>query len=133
MSQPQSNSAPVVVIDRPVLGHHDGHGLNESISIVSDQPNDSGAAHTYYFYIDGREVGHLQFQRGPRNVEGSTPGVTEAAVYAVLLDRLAGFQGGPYPSIEGLFQCSLMEEGLASSKRRADERAARGVLGRNEK
>lgn len=113
--------------------HHDGHGLNESIILITDTPDQSGAAHRYEFYINGGFIGSLQFQKGPRNVEGSTPGVTEAAVLAVLIDRLKGFQAGPYSCRENAIQLTKLEETLHWTKARADERAKRGVLGQNAK
>jgi hypothetical protein len=113
--------------------HHDGHGLNESIAIISDAPDQSGASHLYELFIGGEPVAHIQFQKGPRNVEGSTPGATEAALYAVLIDRLRGFQSGPYGCRENAIQLTKLEETLHWTKARADERAKRGVLGKNAK
>lgn len=125
-------------MDRVIDIHHDGHGLNESIRIATDAPDASGAAHRYSFSIerpevDGYQVGYLQFQHGPRNVEGSIAGVTEAALLAVLIDRLRGFQSGPYSSRENAISLTKLEEVLHWSKARADERAKRGVLGHNTK
>jgi hypothetical protein len=116
---------------REVTDHHDGHGLNESIVIVSDEPDQSGAAHHYSASIIGADVVSVQFQKGPRNVEGSTPGATEAALLAILIDRLRGFQAGPYSCRENAIQLTKLEETLHWTKARADARAKRGVLGHN--
>lgn len=116
---------------RQIDTHHDGHGLNESIQIHSDDADRSGAAHYYDGTIDGRPIFHIQFQQGPRNVEGSTPGATEAAILAVLIDRLQGFQAGPYSCRENAIQLTKLEEVLHWTKARADARAKRGVLGHN--
>ncbi len=113
--------------------HHDGHGLNESIEIRTDDPDPSGAAHFYTAMIEGRVIADVQFQKGPRNVEGSIPGLTEAAMLAILIDRLRGFQSGPYSCRENAIQLTKLEEVLHWTKARADERAKRGVLGRNQK
>ena len=118
---------------RTIDTHHDGHGLNESIVIYSDTPDGSGAAHIFDMHIAGHSVGSVQFQKGPRNVEGSTPGVTEAALLAILIDRLRGFQAGPYGCRENAIQLTHLEECLHWTKARADERAKRGVLGKNAK
>lgn len=118
---------------RTVTMHHDGHGLNESIKLVTDAPDKSGAAHFYKASINGSPVAEVQFQQGPRNVEGSTPGITEGALYAILIDRLRGFQAGPYACRENAIQLTKLEECLHWTKARADERAARGVLGTNQK
>lgn len=118
---------------REITTHHDGHGLNESIEIKTDEPNSSGAAHKYECWIGNTRVGVVQFQEGPRNVEGSIPGMTEAALLAILIDRLRGFQTGPYSCRENAIQLTKLEETLHWTKARADERARRGVLGKNEK
>lgn len=116
---------------RQITTHHDGHGLNESIDLRADDPDQSGASHAYGAEIDGELILALQFQQGPRHVEGSTPGMTEAALLAVLIDRLQGFQSGPYSCRENAIQLTKLEEVLHWTKARADERAKRGVLGQN--
>lgn len=127
-------------MERLIETHHDGHGLNESIIIAAD-----AASHYYHAVIaapmaDDAESGvfptpcvQVQFQHGPRNVEGSTPGATEAVLLAILIDRLRGFQTGPYACKENEEQLAHLKAALAAAKKRADERAARGVLGKNAK
>lgn len=119
--------------ERTIDLHHDGHGLNESIVIYTDSPDASGAAHGYVLVIGQQKVAEIRFQQGPRDVEGSTPGATEAAILAVLIDRLRGFQSGPYSCRENAIQLTKLEEVLHWTKARADERAKRGVLGKNAK
>ena len=116
---------------RQITTHHDGHGLNESITILVDDTPINGASHVYEAVMPpaDRHPLHIQFQCGPRNVEGSTPGVTEAVLYAILIDRLEGFQAGPYPCAANAEQLDALRGCLASTKGRADERAARNVLG----
>lgn len=124
---------------RNLTTHHDGHGLNESIQVESvDEIGPGGAHHAYVFHVapyDGapyRQCGEIQFQRGPRNDPSSTPGVTEGAVLATVIDRLEHFQAGPFPSEENAEALDHLRAALAAIKRRADNRAARGVLGKNE-
>jgi hypothetical protein len=112
-----------------IVDHHDGHGLNESIEITKDEPGPGGASHHYVFKIDGKTVGELQFQRGARNEEGSTPGLTTAAVIAALIDQMRGFQTGAFPSSEGALVITKLEEAAHWLRARADNRARRGVLG----
>lgn len=114
---------------RGIDTHHDGHGLNESIRIEADEPGPGGASHHYELTIDGEIVAMIQFQEGPRNEPGSTAGVTEAALLAVLIDRLQMFQAGPYSCRENAIQLTKLEETLHWTKARADARAKRGVLG----
>lgn len=119
--------------ERVLTDHYDGHGLNESIALVADEPDGSGASHAYTATITGVEVARVQFQKGPRNVEGSIPGMTEAALLAILIDRLRGFQAGPYSSRENAINLTKLEECLHWTRARADARAKRGVLGQNVK
>jgi len=113
--------------------HHDGHGLNESIVIQADDLGTDGASHLYELSINDKPIAYIQFQRGPRNVTGSTPGATEAAILAVLIDRLQGFQAGEYRCRENAIQITKLEEALHWTKARADDRAKRKVLGTNAK
>jgi hypothetical protein len=118
---------------RTITDHHDGHGLNESITIEADEPSNGGASHHYTLSTPNTLVGYVQFQQGPRDVEGSIPGVTEAVVLAILIDRLRGFQSGPYACRENAIIITKLEECLHWTKARADARAKRGVLGKAEK
>ena len=122
-----------------ITTHHDGHGLNESIIITRDErdPDAGGASHRYTLEFNAMtdglyEVGRLQFQHGPRNEPGSTPGLTDQAVLAVLIDRHEGFQAGPFACSENEHTMHHLREALRSLKERADERASRNVLGKNE-
>jgi hypothetical protein len=122
-----------------VTSHHDGHGLTERIHVIrADEPGPGGAHHLYQFYVEAGSdnserdmVGFLQFQKGPRNEEGSTPGVLTVAVLAALIDIAQDFQEGEFPSDENAAALYFMKRALAKYKERADKRAARGVLGFN--
>jgi hypothetical protein len=126
---------------RTIGTHHDGHGLNESLVITADDRDTDkggGASHRYEVAFehgdkDTQEAAFIQFQHGPRNVAGSKSGVTEAVLLAVLIDRLEGFQAGPFACRENAIILTKLEECLHWTKARADKRAARGVLGKNEK
>lgn len=114
--------------------HHDGHGLNESIVLTADEkdPLAGGASHHYRAHLQGEFVLSIQFQHGPRNEPGSKPGVTEAVLLAILIDRMEAFNKGPYACRENAIVKTKLEEALHWMKARADERAQRGVLGKNE-
>lgn len=124
---------------RTITTHHDGHGLNESVRIVAMDDAEGPACHRYLFKMDNEDgtmetpLGVIQFQQGPRNEAASIPGVVTAAVIAMLIDHLEGFQRGPYPSRETALVITKLEEALHWTRARADKRAARGVLGKNEK
>lgn len=118
--------------------HHDGHGLNDLLTITCDDrdPNAGGCSHVYklQFYADNGDIhtpGRIEFQHGPRHEDGSTPGITDAALIAVILDRYEGFQAGPYRCRENSLVITKLEEALHWMQHRANDRAARGVLGKD--
>lgn len=136
---------------RRIVSHHDGHGLNDLMEIRADDrhPVNGNASHRYHVVMDitgtaaaiaagctGKTddmVADVQFQFGPRKEPGSVPGCTEAVLMAILIDRLEGFQSGPYACVENDEQLIHLRAALAATRKRADARAARGVLGKNEK
>ena len=123
---------------RTLTTHHDGHGLNESITLTADEPDGSGASHHYAAQtkeqsLAGFDASVVHFQQGPRDEADSTPGVTDAVLLAILIDRMNGFQSGPFACRENAIIKTKLEECLMWTKARADERAQRGVLGKNEK
>lgn len=113
--------------------HVDGLGLNDLIEIWADpQDMKNGAASHYYELRMGEEVvASIQFQHGPRNEAGSTPGVTENALLAVILDRLRCFNEGPYRCRENSVGITKVEEAMMWSTHRAMTRHRQGVLGKN--
>lgn len=120
---------------RQIIDHHDGHGLAESIIVEADDfdPNGGMASHHYTATINGAEVARLQFQQGPRNVAGSTPGVLDSVLLAIVIDRMRSFNAGPFNTRENALVMTHCQEALHWLRHRADERAIRGVLGQNVK
>lgn len=128
---------------RNVTTHHDGLGLNDLIDVEMSDEDANGVPHRVDFYrrltdqevrVDrmGRiHVGFFQMQHGPRNGEGSRPGLSTDAIFAALIDILIGFQSGPFKSREGALVLTKLEEAALWSNKRARDRAARGVLGHN--
>lgn len=130
--------------------HHDGLGLNDKISIHKDavDPEAGNASHCYALKMDitgtataidagctgkaEETVGLLRFQHGPRLGAGSVAGLTNEAVLAVVLDRLKGFQSGPFACRENALAITKLEEALHWMNARARARARQGVLGKNE-
>lgn len=126
--------------ERQITSHHDGHGLNDSITVIADRQTNGGASHRYVAIMPASQTDpgvptplHIQFQQGARNEPGSIPGVTEAVLLAILIDRLQGFQAGPFACTENDEQLVHLESALSATRRRADERAKRGVLGKEQK
>lgn len=120
---------------RQITTHHDGHGLAESITIEADDldPSAGGASHVYVARIKGQEVARVQFQHGPRDEPGSDPGCLDSVLLAFVADRMACFNAGTFPDRTNALVRTKCEEGMHWLRHRADERAARGVLGKNEK
>lgn len=122
---------------REIKTHHDGHGLNEAIQIVANEPGPGGAAHRYFVWYNratGEQKNYVHlfdvdFQCGPRNEAGSTAGVTDIALLAIVRDRLEAFQAGEYACAENDRALDAVRQAMVWMKERADNRAARGVLG----
>lgn len=117
------------IAERTITDHFDGHGLADSIEVVADMPGPGGASHLYRAFIGGAEVARVQFQKGPRNEPGSTPGVLDGVLLAIVIDRMRSFDAGDYRCRENSLVRTKAEEALHWLKHRADERARRNVLG----
>ncbi len=127
----------------PIIDHHDGHELNKNLRIVAvDTLGPGGAPHLYVVMVRHldpadptgsvfieTECARVQFQCGPRNEPGSTPGVTHMAMIALLLHPLRCFQNGPFASRFNALAIDSLEVALNWMHARVRDRAARGVLG----
>lgn len=136
---------------RTIKTHHDGHGLAERIEIEADDldPNGGGASHKYTVYVDisgtkraydsgctgqAREkVAEIQYQRGPRDDPNSTPGVLDSVLLAIVEDRMQCFNAGPFSDRLNAIVATHAQTARLFLKERADQRARRGVLGKNVK
>lgn len=127
----------MMYVARKIEKQYDDHGLDEKLKITASPTNNTGSSHTYSFGLDdGRQekmVGLLAFQSGPRFEPGSRDGLSSMSVLAVMIDHLSGFQNGPFPSECTEEAVGHLNAALSALRRRADERARRGVLGKNEK
>jgi hypothetical protein len=128
-----------------ITSHHDGHGRMERLIVLATdepatEPPGNSSHHRYEFFYrppantDGTQppdmpVGVLQFQRGPFDSPLSTPGTLGNAVLAALIDHLKGFLGGPLADRYTAMAVTDLEKASWALRARADERAARGVLG----
>lgn len=72
----------------------------------------------------------LDFQKGPVG-ESGVNGLTNEVLLAVVLDRLSGFQTGPFPCNDNKDAITAISDGLEILKGRTRERMARGVEGLN--
>jgi hypothetical protein len=96
-------------------------------------PKAGNASHTYGIQYGGpKDVCRIQFQHGPRGVEGSTPGVFDDDLLAIIEDRLTGFQEGPFACEENKSALDSIRSARRFLGLRVARRIAQGVLGANE-
>jgi hypothetical protein len=125
-----------------------GHQVNPANDVlkieVLDEPGSGGANHLYH--ITGFNSGNnpsdpwtkrhgapavhstVLFQNGPINEVGVN-GVTHEALLAILIDRMEGFQQGPYASDDNKEALQAMRKAQTALQRRTKARMARGVEG----
>lgn len=128
---------------------HQVNPANDKLRIhAADEPGSGGANHLYL--IDGFQLTRsaagtravlrhdmptteiaLAFQNGPI-AEVGVNGITHEALLAILIDRLEGFQAGPYNCEENLQALHHLREAAAALKSRTLARMARGVEGTHE-
>lgn len=125
-----------------------GHKVNPANDVLTievlDGPGSGGANHLYH--ITGFNSGSnpsdpwtkrhgspavhstVLFQNGPINEVGVN-GVTHEALLAILIDRMEGFQAGPYASPDNQVALEAMRTAQIALQRRTRARMARGVEG----
>lgn len=106
--------------------------LSDLILVATDEPGAGGANHAYVVE-HGDLPSHLtiKFQKGPI-VDNSPNGVTNEVLLAIVIDRLASFQAGPYPCAENDAAMLDARRALLQLKTRTYARMARGVEGKLE-
>lgn len=100
---------------------------------VLDEPGSGGANHAYSVTTppDPKHpsfVMSFPFQNGPIGEVGVN-GLSHEALLAILLDRMRGFQNGPYKCRENAIALTHLEEALMWLQKRTLERLTRGVEG----
>ncbi len=115
----------------------EGDSVNHQVSItVCDEPGQGGAHHEYdiswgdYDKEQYADACHIRFQNGPIK-EFGVNGITQEALLAVVIDRLRGFQSGPFACLDNELALDHCQEALSFLQRRTRERIQRGVEGRN--
>lgn len=115
------------------LTTHQINPLNtEHIKVTADDDaGPGGASHHYTVNVDSGQTGWslgIHFQKGPVK-EAGINGVTDEALFAILIDRLQGFQKGPYSCRENAVALTHLETALLWLQHRTRARQARGVEG----
>ena len=121
------------------LTHHKLAGLNDALRIeVLDEPGHGNACHLYRITVpDGPEAPwavccDIGFQNGPIQ-EAGINGISNEALLAVLIDRMHGFQSGPFACRDNAIALTHLEGALMWLQKRTRDRLARGVEGTNQK
>lgn len=131
------------------LHGHKVNPANDTLTItVEDEPGAGGANHRYeitgfdtetnpsktnaqgYTHSKSRDV--VLFQNGPINEVGVN-GITHEALIEILIDRLSGFQGGPYACKDNEMALTHLQEAKMWLQQRTLERMQRGVEGTHAK
>ena len=117
-----------------------GHKVNPTNDVlkieVIDEPGSGGANHIYeingFNGKSGAGATLIEFQNGPIG-EAGVNGVTHEALLAILIDRLQGFQSGPYAGRENAIALTHLQDAQHWLQHRTRERMARGVEGTHQK
>ena len=129
---------------RTITSHQINPDNDRLISEVLDEPGSGGAHHLYKvsgfstktnpsdvfasYYGRAAETAHVLFQQGPI-AEAGVNGLTHEALLAILIDRLACFQAGPYACAENQSALEHLQAGQEALLSRTRARMARGVEG----
>jgi hypothetical protein len=119
---------------RQITGH-EGSALNNAVRITADERDESGRCHHYIVDIvggapdsGGQAFDMPPFQKGPL-LEAGLNGISDEVLIAIVIDRLEGFNGGPYRCRENSLALTKLEEALHWLKHRTAARQKRGVEG----
>ena len=124
---------------REITDHHTNE-CNRAIHVVADErdPNSGYASHHYTITLDRSapddpltEETRLRFQRGPIK-EAGINGITNEVLLAIVIDRLEGFQSGPFACDENAAALHHVRAALSRLEDRTRARAVRGVEGTHE-
>lgn len=127
------------------LESHKVNPANDRLEIVvADEPGQGGASHRYEItgfdvgtnpavvemdgLLEPRLSGTILFQNGPI-AEVGVNGLTHEALLAILIDRLAAFQAGPYACFENNQALIHLTEAQGYLHDRTKARMQRGVEG----
>lgn len=103
-------------------------------ALDAPDPKAGNASHSYGIQWGGpKEVTRIQFQHGPRGVAGSTPGVFDDDLLAIVEDRLMGFQSGPFACEENEAALTAVRAARTCLGIRVARRISQGVLGANDR
>lgn len=100
-------------------------------TITADDTGNSGASHVYTLTPEGKTRGEqiIRFQDGGVQEVGVN-GITNEALLSIVVDRLRGFQAGPFNNEYNAVALVLVEQAISILNARTADREARGVEGK---
>lgn len=116
---------------------HQVNDCNRGLKLIAaDEPSNGGASHYYevrHAHADPSKsfVAGLFFQKGPIK-EAGVNGLTHELLIAVMIDRLRGFQDGPFRCLENDAAIECLQEAAEWLNKRTKARQDRGVEGTHE-
>jgi len=113
---------------RELTGHKVNPANDQLMVMVMDEPGQGNACHAYDITGGAAVPTFIRFQNGPINEVGVN-GITHEALLAILMDRMEGFQAGPYASPDNQEALEAMRTAQTALQRRTKARMARGVEG----
>jgi len=118
---------------RQIIGH-EVNACNAAITIEADErdPTYGNASHEYKISVMRKsgmaEVSSIDFQHGPIKEVGPN-GITHEVLLAILIDRMEGFQSGPFACEENEEAKIYLEKAREVFFSRTRARMDRGVEG----
>lgn len=127
---PEEDMAGKVPPMREIVTHQCGAGMDEALKIlVLDEPGPGNACHRYSIGLaNAADPMEINFQKGAV-AEAGPNGISCESLLAVVIDRLEGFQSGPYPCEENRIALDHCQRAIRTLHKRTIERAARNVEG----
>jgi hypothetical protein len=115
-----------------MLTDHKINPTNDKLEITHDDRSATygNASHAYEIAIPGMPSCLIGFQCGPI-AEVGVNGVTDEALLAIVIDRMRGFQSGPFSCRENAVALTKMEEAMQWLHWRTRGRVERNVEGTN--
>lgn len=122
--------------DARKVTHHTRLNPTQFVEVFAlDEPNRGGAHTAYKLFAgvgaDAYEIS-IKFQDGHPDAVGYN-GILDDALIAVVIDRLQGFQSGPFASRETAIVITKLQEALQWSAQRVADRLERGVMNTDSK
>lgn len=123
IANPANAELKIIVVDEPGQGNachaYDVKGFNTKTNPFNDETHGLEATSTL-----------ILFQNGPIK-EFGVNGITQEVLLAIVIDRLRGFQSGPFSCRDNAIALTHCEDALMRLQNRTHERLRRGVEGTN--